>query len=120
MHALVLLLAGVFSPLANSHTPGMAVLIRQNGRTVFQQGYGVTDLNSLSPITPSTNFRLASFSKQFTAMAAMLLVHDGKLRYDEPITEVFPEFPAYGKSITVRHLLTHTSGLPDYEDLMDS
>ena len=52
-------------------------------------------------------------------MAIMLLVHDGKFRYDESLTNIFPEFPAYGKSITVRNLLNHTSGLPDYEDLMD-
>jgi CubicO group peptidase (beta-lactamase class C family) len=120
MHELVLLLAGIFSPLANAHTPGMAVLVKQNGRAVFKQGYGVTDLNSLAPIDQTTNFRLASCTKQFTAMAVMLLVHDGKLRYDEPLSEIFPEFPPYGQTITIRHLLTHTSGLPDYEDLMDA
>ena len=49
----------------------------------------------------------------------MLLVHDGKLRYDESLTEVFPDFPSYGKNITIRNLLNHTSGLPDYEDLME-
>jgi CubicO group peptidase (beta-lactamase class C family) len=53
-------------------------------------------------------------------MAIMLLVHDGKLRYDQTLTEIFPEFPAYGKTITVRNLLNHTGGLPDYEDLMDA
>src|SRR5262249_34156046 len=52
------------------------------------------------------------------AMATMLLVHDGKLRYDEPLTEIFPELPAYGKTITIRNLLNHTSGLLNYEDLM--
>ncbi len=52
-------------------------------------------------------------------MAIMLLVHDKKLRYNEPLTEIFPDFPAYGRSITIRHLLTHTSGLADYENLMD-
>ena len=86
---------------------------------MFQQGYGVRDLKSLAKIDSATDFRLASFTKQFTAMAVMLLVHDGKLRYDQTLTEIFPDFPAYGKTITVRHLLTHTAGLPDYEDLMD-
>ena len=52
-------------------------------------------------------------------MAIMLLVHDGKLRYDESLTEIFPEFPAYGKTITIRNLLNHTSGLQDYETLME-
>ena len=99
--------------------PGFALLVREDGRAVFKKGYGVRDLKSQAPITPQTNFRLASFTKQFTAMAVMLLVHDGRLRYDESLKEIVPEFPAYGRPITIRHLLTHTSGLPDYEDLMD-
>ncbi len=52
-------------------------------------------------------------------MAIMLLVNDGKLRYDEPLTEIFPGFPAYGRTIAIRHLLTHTGGLPEYGDLME-
>ena len=102
----------------DAKSPGIAVLVRQNGRTVFERGYGVRDLRTLAPIDARTDFRLASFTKQFTAMAAMLLVHDGKLHYDERLTGIFPGFPAYGRAITIRHLLTHTSGLPDYEDLM--
>jgi CubicO group peptidase (beta-lactamase class C family) len=102
----------------DSKSPGAAVLVIQNGQTVFQRGYGLTDLRTLHKIDEHTNFRLASVTKQFTAMAIMLLVHDGKLRYDEKLTEIFPEFPAYGKTITIRNLLNHTSGLPDYEDLM--
>jgi CubicO group peptidase (beta-lactamase class C family) len=78
------------------------------------------ELRTKAKIDARTNFRLASFTKQFTAMAIMLLVHDGKLRYDETLTEIFADFPAYGKTITVRNLLNHTSGLPDYEDLMDA
>ena len=108
----------IFAPLADAKSPGLAVLVRKDGRTVFQRGYGVADLRTLRRIDSKTDFRLASFTKQFTAMSIMLLVRDGKLRYDEPITEVFPEFPAYGRAITIRHLLTHTAGLPDYEDLM--
>lgn len=105
--------------LTDSRSPGLAVLVRQNGRTVFARGHGVTDLRTQTPIDARTNFRLASCTKQFTAMAVMLLVHDGKLRYDEPLTEIFPGFPSYGSSITIRNLLNHTSGLPDYESLMD-
>ena len=110
---------GIFSPLADAKSPGCAVLVRKDGKTVFARGYGVRDLRSLTPIDTHTDFRLASFTKQFTAMAIMLLVHDGKLRYDETLTEIFPEFPAYGRAITVRHLLTHTSGMPDYGELME-
>jgi CubicO group peptidase (beta-lactamase class C family) len=87
---------------------------------LFERGYGVRELRNKQAIDSTTNFRLASCTKQFTAMAIMLLVHDGRLRYEETLTEIFPEFPAYGKSITVRNLLNHTSGLPDYEDLMDA
>lgn len=99
--------------------PGLGVLVKWNGQIVFEKGYGARKLGSSEAITPDTNFRLASFTKQFTAMAIMLLVHDGKLRYDTRLTEIFPSFPAYGKDIAVQNLLTHTSGLPDYEDLMD-
>jgi CubicO group peptidase (beta-lactamase class C family) len=108
----------IFAPLAEAKSPGVAVLVRQNGRTVFARGYGVSDLRTLARIDPKTDFRLASCTKQFTAMAIMLLVHDGKLSYDRRITEIFPDFPAYGQAITIGSLLTHTSGLPDYEDLM--
>ena len=95
------------------------MLIRKNGRSIFQRGYGVRELRTLSRIDEHTNFRLASFTKQFTAMTTMLLVGDGKLRYDETLVDLFPDFPVYGQRITIRQLLTHTSGLPDYEDLMD-
>ena len=108
----------LFAPLASSKTPGLAILVRQDGRTLYQHGFGARDLRTLAPIGAATNFRLASFTKQFTAMSIMLLVHDGKLRYDTALTDVFPDFPAWARAITIRHLLTHTAGLPDYEDLM--
>jgi CubicO group peptidase (beta-lactamase class C family) len=111
-------ISAIFSSVSAPNAPGLAVLVRQNGRTVFERGYGVRDLRTHSKIDATTNFRLASCTKQFTAMAIMLLVHDRKLSYDTRITDVFPEFPAYGKSITIRNLLNHTSGLEDYEDLM--
>ena len=110
----------ILSPLADAKSPGLAVLVRKNGDTIFERGYGVRELRSLAKIDADTNFRLASCSKQFTAMAIMLLVHDGKLDYEEKLTDVFPDFPAYGKAITIRNLLNHTSGLSDYEDLMDA
>lgn len=108
----------IFASLANGKSPGVAVLVRKSGLNVFEHGYGARELRTFAKIDAQTNFRLASCSKQFTATAIMLLVHDGKLRYDDKLTDVFPEFPAYGKAITIRQLLNHTSGLPDYEDLM--
>ena len=109
----------LFSSATQKDAPGLAVLVRKSGSTVFENCYGVRDLRTKSPIDSHTNFRLASFTKQFTAMAVLLLVHDGKLRYDQTLTEIIPGFPAYGKTISVRHLLNHTGGLPDYENLMD-
>lgn len=108
----------IFSRLATGRSPGIAVLVRKDGKTILQRGYGVRDLRTLAPIDGKTGFRLASFTKQFTAMAVMLLVRDGKLHYDDRLTQFFPDFPEYGRAVTLRHLLTHTSGLPDYEELM--
>jgi CubicO group peptidase (beta-lactamase class C family) len=108
----------IFASLKPATAPGAAALVVHNGRVVFRRGYGVTDLRTLRKIDERTNFRLASFTKQFTAACIMLLAHDGKLNYDDHLTHFFPEFPAYGNSITVRNLLNHTSGLEDYEDLL--
>jgi len=110
----------LFSRATSPDAPGLAVLVSQNGEIVFERGYGVGELRLKARIDARTNFRLASFTKQFTAMAIMLLVHDGKLRYDETLTDIFPDFPDYGKAITVRNLLNHVSGLPDYEELMEA
>jgi CubicO group peptidase (beta-lactamase class C family) len=109
----------LFSQFTNPREPGCAVLVIKDGKVVFRKGYGVTDLRSLHAITPQTNFRLASLTKQFTATAIMLLVRDGKLRYDDHLSDVFSGFPSYAKAITIRHLLNHTSGLVDYEDVME-
>jgi CubicO group peptidase (beta-lactamase class C family) len=109
----------IFAKFPSTREPGCAVMVIKDGKVVFRKGYGVTDLRSLHAIGPDTNFRLASLTKQFTATAIMLLAHDGKLRYDDHLSDVLPDFPAYGKAITIRHLLNHTSGLFDYEDIME-
>jgi CubicO group peptidase (beta-lactamase class C family) len=109
----------IFAPIVGPNSPGVAVLVIKGGKKIFERGYGLRDLHSAAQIDPRTNFRLASCSKQFTAMAIMLLVHDGKLRYDQKLTDVFPDFPAYGRAISIRNLLNHTGGLQDYEGLMD-
>jgi CubicO group peptidase (beta-lactamase class C family) len=108
----------VFADFNTPGTPGAAVLVAMDGRILVSKGYGLADLDARTPITPHTNFRLASVTKQFTAMATMLLVQDKKLRLDESLTDIFPGFPAYGSKVTVRHLLTHTGGLRDYEDFV--
>jgi CubicO group peptidase (beta-lactamase class C family) len=109
----------IFDAVKSTTAPGAAVLVLKNGEKVFERGYGVADLRSHRAIDAHTNFRLASCTKQFTAMAIMLLVHDHKLNYEDRLTDIFPDFPQYGKVITIRNLLNHTSGLLDYEDLMD-
>lgn len=108
----------LFSNLIASKEPGAAILVLKNGFPIFKKGYGVAELRHFSPIDSRTNFRLASLTKAFTAAAIMLLVREGKLRYEDPLTAIFPDFPEYGQAIKICHLLHHTSGLPDYEDLM--
>ena len=110
-------LDALFLPLVSEGSPGFAVGGIHDGRLDLSRTYGLANLETGARITESTCFRLASLTEQFTTAAIILLVRDGKLLYDELITEVFPEFPAYGKTVTIRHLLNHTSGLKDYEDM---
>src|SRR6202030_1558055 len=109
----------IFAPLDTPNSPGVAALVVKDDKKLFERGYDLRDLHSSAKIDPRTNFRLASCSKQFTAMAIMVLVHDGKLRYDQKLTDVFPDFPAYGRATSIRNLLNHTGGLQDYETLME-
>jgi CubicO group peptidase (beta-lactamase class C family) len=97
--------------------PGAAVLVVRDGRALVHKGYGLADVDARVPVTPATNFRLASVSKQFTATAILLLEHDGRLHLDDRVQRWLPALPQ--SDITLRQLLTHTSGLLDYEDLMD-
>lgn len=94
--------------------PGAAVLVVQNGKIIFQKGYGLAELKTGGAIAPDTAFDLGSVTKQFTALAVLQLAERGKLSLDDSLRKFFPEFPAYADKITVRHLLGHTSGLPDY------
>lgn len=100
------------------NVPGAALMVIHNGQPLIVKTYGVADLARQTAVTPQTNFRLASVTKQFTAMAILLLKERGRLDYDTDLKTIFPDFPAYGRQITIRHLLQHTSGLMDYEDLI--
>lgn len=95
--------------------PGMAVLVVKDGSVVHRKGYGLADLAKKTPIGPGTNFELASVTKQFTAMAVMLLNDEGKLSFDDDVRKHLPAMPVYDpkRPIRVRDLLNHTSGLPD-------
>jgi len=90
----------------------------QNGQVVARRAYGMADLERGVAATPETDYRLASVSKQFTAMSIMLLAKDAKLRYDQPIRDFLAELPPATQPVTVRHLLNHTSGIWDYEALI--
>ena len=98
--------------------PGASVIVIRDGKPLYKRAYGLADVEARVAATPSTNYRLASVTKQFTAMAIMILASRKRLSFDDPLTRFFPHYPPYGKDITVRHLLTHTSGLRAYEDLI--
>ena len=108
----------IFAPYASSRSPGCAVGVTRNGSVVLAKGYGMADLEHDTPITRETRFYIASLSKQFTAMAVVLLAHDGKLTLDDPLRKWVPEVPEFAKAVTLRHLLYHTSGLRDYFTLL--
>jgi len=101
------------------NTPGVSVLIKKDGKVIFKKGYGLANLENKTPITPKTNFRLASITKQFTAYSIMLLEQERKLSFDDNLTRFFPDFPSYGRKITIRNILHHTSGLLAYEENVD-
>jgi CubicO group peptidase (beta-lactamase class C family) len=101
--------------------PGIALYIENNGRVIYNKGFGIVEDESLKQPKPNTNFRLASVSKQFTAMCILLLEQDKKLSIDDPISRYFPELPqSVSDKISIRQLITHSSGIIDYEEVMDN
>ena len=94
--------------------PGAAVLVMKGDQIVFDKGYGIADINTKVPIDGNTFFNIASVSKQFTAIAILQLAEEGKLSLDDPVSMYFPEFKApFWKDIRIKHLLSHSSGVPD-------
>lgn len=102
--------------LARQRIPGAAVAIVRGGVVLEAKGYGVANVEHDVPVTAETIFQSGSLGKMFTAAAVMLQVEDGRLSLSDPIAKFFPGAPPAWQSITVRHLLTHTSGIPDYTD----
>jgi len=98
-------------------TPGCAVGVGVNGTPVLERAYGMADLEHDVPNTPQTIFEAGSVSKQFTAAAVLLLAREGKLSIDDPVRTYVPEVPDYGVPLTIRHMLTHTSGLRDWGEV---
>lgn len=99
-------------------TPGCAVGIYQRGQVRYAKGYGMADLNLGVPISPTTVFDIGSTSKQFAAASIVMLANEGKLSLSDDVRKYIPELPSYGKTITIDHMLRHTSGLRDYNGLL--
>jgi CubicO group peptidase (beta-lactamase class C family) len=98
----------------NADEPGLAVLVVVDGRPVLRKGYGLANVETRAPIAPDMIFRIGSVTKQFTAVAVLQLVQQGKVRLDDPITKYVSDLDTRGQTITIEHLLTHTSGIPSY------
>ncbi len=99
--------------------PGAAIAVLRRGEPLLLQGSGLADLDSRTPVTPATQFRLASVSKQFTAAALLLLVEEGTLGLDDALRRWLPTLPPATDGVTLRQLLTHTSGIVDFETLIE-
>lgn len=99
------------------HVPGLALAVVRDGKLVKARGYGLASVELNVPVTPETVFEIGSVTKQLTAAAVMLLVEEGKLNLDDPVGKHLPGTPDAWRSVTVRHLLTHTSGLKNYTGL---
>lgn len=104
----------LFRPFAAPGSPGCAVGVLEKGEIALARGYGLADLDHKLPLTPASRFYMASVSKQFTSMAALLAGHEDKLSLDEDVRKYVPELPAYASGITLRRMLDHTAGLRDY------
>ncbi len=104
----------IFRPFDNTRSPGCAVAVGHRGNTLLTRAYGMADLEHGAVNTPQTVFEPGSVTKQVTAAAAVLLALDGKISLEDDIRIYLPEVPDYGATITVRHLLNHTSGLRDW------
>lgn len=109
---------GLFADYGGPATPGAAVRVIRDGEVVISRGYGMANIEAAERVDDTSNFRLASITKQFTAMSILMLVDSGQLTLDTTLRQIFPDFPAYGQAITVEHLLRHQSGLLDYEPLV--
>ena len=109
----------IFIEFQKKDTPGVSVAVRNNGKLIYNKGFGLANLVNGEKILPKTNFRLASITKQFTAYSILLLENDGKLSINDKIAKYFPELEYYTNGITIKNILQHTSGFLDYEDFVN-
>jgi D-alanyl-D-alanine carboxypeptidase len=109
----------MLTDLYKPNEPGAAVIVVRDGQVLFRKGYGMANLELSVPIAPEMVFRLGSITKQFTAVAILMLAEEGKLALDDEISKFLPDFPTHNQKITVEHLLTHTSGIRNYTDMVE-
>ena len=107
------LLSQIFKP----QEPGAAIIIAKDGKVIFRKGYGMANLELEVPVEPNMVFRLGSITKQFTAVAILMLMEQGKLSLNDPLTKFISDYPTHGQTITIEHLLTHTSGIKSYTEM---
>jgi D-alanyl-D-alanine carboxypeptidase len=105
------------SKIYKADQPGAAVIVTKGGEVLFRKGYGLASVELGVPVDPAMVFRIGSMTKQFTAVAVMILVEEGKVGLDDPVTKYLPDYPPHGARITVRHLLNHTSGTPEITEI---
>ena len=109
----------VRAEMQKQHIPGLSLLVSKGGQIVRAQGFGLSNIELQVPVKPETIFQSGSMGKQFTATAVMMLVEEGKVALDDPLTKYFPDAPASWKEVTVRELLSHTAGFTDYPEKFD-
>jgi CubicO group peptidase (beta-lactamase class C family) len=109
----------VKAEMQHQHIPGLALLVARNGKIVQSEGFGLANVELQVPVKPETIFQSGSVGKQFTATAVMMLVEQGKVGLDDPLTKYFADAPNSWKGVTVRELLSHTAGFGDYPKNFD-
>ena len=100
-----------------SDEPGITVIVAKDGQVVFRKAYGMANLELGVPMKPEMVFEIGSITKQFTAVSILMLEEEGKLSLDDDITEFIEDYPTHGHTITIDHLLTHTSGIKSYTSI---
>src|ERR1035437_4357150 len=109
----------VKAEMQRQHIPGLSLLVARGGQIVRAEGFGLANVELQVPVKPETVFQSGSVGKQFTATAIMMLVEEGKIGLDDPLTKYFPDAPDSWKEVTVRELLSHTGGFGDYPEKFD-
>jgi len=111
----------VFEPEFSSNRPGGAILLQKGDRVIYQANFGLADLGTQLPVTENTIFNTGSITKTFVAYGILILQEEGKLHIDDPLTQYFGDFqhPEILEGVTLRHLLTHTSGIPDLRPIKE-